>query len=117
MSYNNLLLAGCKETPVFSSTPQMDVACKPPCGADRLTLQANIYASLLNACLSVPACRSFETWGFTDLHTWLWDFNNPTHENVQPLPFDVNYAPKPAYNAMVAALQAAAAAAAAAAVA
>ena len=80
-----------------------------------------------------PACKSFETWGFTDLvrageveasrprwfepllrscvplmqHTWLWDFNNPSHANMQPLPFDVAYAPKPAFTAMVAALEAA----------
>ena len=83
----------------------MDVACQPPCGADRLATQAKIYGDMLGACLSSPACKSFETWGFTDLHTWLWSFNNPTHANLQPLPFDVNYAPKPAFDTLVSVLQ------------
>ena len=30
----------------------MDVACKPPCGADRLALQGQIYGELLGACLA-----------------------------------------------------------------
>lgn len=61
---------------------------------------------MLQACLQNHCCQSFESWGFTDLHTWLWDYNNPTHENMQPLPFDINYQPKPAFNEMLAVLQA-----------
>jgi endo-1,4-beta-xylanase len=75
----------------------MDVRCTPPCGADRLALQAQIYGGMLQACVNNSNCKNFETWGFTDRYTWLWDFNNPTHANMQPLPFDMNYVPKPAY--------------------
>ena len=60
---------------------------------------------MLQACLASPMCKSFETWGFTDLHTWLWSWNNPKHVDMQPLPFDVRYAPKPALGEMLAVLQ------------
>jgi endo-1,4-beta-xylanase len=94
---------------------EMDVRCVLPCGADRLALQAQIYGDILQACLdnSKPTnsngkggCKSFEFWGFTDLHTWLYDFNNPTHENEQPLPWDIKYNPKPAFYQLLAVLQA-----------
>ena len=32
--------------------------------------QAEVYSALLQACLDSPACKNFETWGFTDEHTW-----------------------------------------------
>jgi len=99
---------------------EMDVRCAPAadgtiCGAARLAAQADIYAGMLGACLAnakptAPSgrggCKSFETWGFTDRHTWLWDFQNPKHLDMQPLPFDGNYNAKPAYAAMLATLQA-----------
>jgi endo-1,4-beta-xylanase len=75
---------------------EMDVACKQ-CSASRLQKQAQIYGAMLSACLSVPACKSFETWGFTDLHTWLGTA-------AQPLPFDAAYAPKPAFQQLLAVL-------------
>ncbi len=38
----------------------------------QLNEQAAVYSAALNACLQVPsACKSFETWGFTDKYTWL----------------------------------------------
>jgi endo-1,4-beta-xylanase len=60
----------------------------------------------VQACLNSTACTDFTTWGFTDRYTWLWSFNNPTHANMQPLPFDIDYNPKPAYYELVAVLQA-----------
>ena len=97
---------------------EMDVRCVPPCGADRLALQATIYGDVVQACLnnSKPTaasgkggCKSVEVWGFTDAHTWLWSFENPTGADVKPLPFDINYGKKPAYFEMLAVLQAASA--------
>ena len=96
----------------------MDVRCPlvggAICGADRLAAQAVIYGDILQACLDnvLPGpsgkggCKSFETWGFTDRHTWLWTFENPTHSDVQPLPYSVTYAIKPAYTELLATLQA-----------
>ena len=68
---------------------EMDVRCTA-CNDAKLQLQAAVYGHMLEACLNNSGvCKSFETWGFTDLHSWLWDFNNPTHENVMPLPWDI----------------------------
>jgi endo-1,4-beta-xylanase len=103
---------------------EMDVRCVPAadgtlCGAARLAAQADIYAGLLGACLDNVrptaasgrgGCKVFETWGFTDKHTWIYDFENPKHLNEMPLPFDTEYRIKPAYTAMLATLQGAAAA-------
>eukprot|EP01111_Echinosteliopsis_oligospora_P017780 TRINITY_DN7837_c0_g1_i1.p1 TRINITY_DN7837_c0_g1~~TRINITY_DN7837_c0_g1_i1.p1 ORF type:complete len:321 (-),score=56.64 TRINITY_DN7837_c0_g1_i1:166-1128(-) len=39
---------------------------------DMLHAQAELYNSIMKICLSYPmSCKSFETWGFTDLYTWL----------------------------------------------
>jgi endo-1,4-beta-xylanase len=59
--------------------------------------QAQIYSDAANACQQSPSCWSFTTWGFTDKYTWLG-----TAE--EPLPFDLSYAPKPAWAAITAAL-------------
>ena len=54
-----------------------------------LEKQANVYKTLLLACLDEPGCKSFETWGFSDKYSWL-----PFPENG--LPFDRSYKEKPA---------------------
>ncbi|GMH51073.1 hypothetical protein TrRE_jg5602 [Triparma retinervis] len=55
--------------------------------------QAETYAALLQACLDSPACTNFETWGFSDAHSWLED-------GTHPLPFDENYEEKFAVESM-----------------
>jgi len=56
--------------------------------------QANLYVALLKVCMAQPKCTNFETWGFTDKHTWR---NTDEH----PLPFDENYKGKPAFTSML----------------
>lgn len=60
--------------------------------------QAQLYAKLLEACLAVPRCKSFETWGFTDKDTW-------KGSDKHPLPFDINLQPKAAVASMLAVLK------------
>merc|ERR1712129_472689 len=48
-----------------------------------------VYQTVLRACRAVKACKSFETWGYTDKYTWVG-----TDEH--PLPFDANFNPKQA---------------------
>lgn len=55
------------------------------------------YANALQACLAVPQCSAFVTWGFTDKYTWLGTARHP-------LPFDENYRKKPAWFALDSAL-------------
>jgi len=78
---------------------ELDVSCNANGGcsgwdANKQQLQANVYKGLLQVCMQQPKCTNFETWGFTDKYTWK---NTDQH----PLPFDQNYQPKPAFNALL----------------
>eukprot|EP00658_Telonema_sp_P-2_P022795 TRINITY_DN19120_c0_g1_i1.p1 TRINITY_DN19120_c0_g1~~TRINITY_DN19120_c0_g1_i1.p1 ORF type:complete len:433 (+),score=79.03 TRINITY_DN19120_c0_g1_i1:137-1435(+) len=71
------------------------------CDTQALGTQAEIYAELVQICLSIPECKVLEMWGFTDRHTWTRHFQNPTGKDEMPLPFDVDYKPKPAFSSML----------------
>lgn len=60
--------------------------------------QANIYRGIADTCLSQPLCTAIETWGFTDKYSWIGSHSN--HTRGAALPFDRNYQPKPAYQAL-----------------
>src|SRR5262249_12650756 len=72
-----------------------------PDNPTRLAAQRVIYHDLVAACVAVPGCDTITTWGFTDRYTWIDDAFGP---GQQPLPFDTNYVPKPAYFGITAAL-------------
>lgn len=59
-----------------------------------LQQQADTYARILEICLKVSACTAFQTWGFTDKHSWI-----PEAHPGQgaALLFDDQYRPKPAF--------------------
>lgn len=60
----------------------------------QLTNQAENYRKLIRLCLDNPNCKTFMTWGFTDLYSWIpssmagYDY---------ALLYDKTLAPKPAY--------------------
>lgn len=66
--------------------------------AEDLKRQANIYRQIARACLSHPGCTAIQTWGFTDKYSWIGSHSKKTRGAA--LPFDGNYQPKPAYNAL-----------------
>ena len=69
---------------------------------EKLAAQAEVYRNMLSVCLDAPNCKSFATWGFSDKYSWIpYFFDRPD----SPLPFDEEYRPKPAYNALVEELQ------------
>jgi endo-1,4-beta-xylanase len=78
---------------------ELDVAL--PQGAavtpELLAHQAAIYGSLAEACDRVRACRRLTVWGLSDNYTWL--------AGTSPLPFDSQYQPKPAWDALIQALR------------
>jgi GH35 family endo-1,4-beta-xylanase len=67
-----------------------------------LRAQAEIYKDLLDTCLREPACTLFQTWGFTDMYSWIPEAYTGYG---WALPFDLSYRKKPAYDAMLKRLQ------------
>ena len=63
-----------------------------------LSAQAHLYGDLLSICLRQPACTLFETWGFSDRHSWV-----PGNYRGYgwALPFDADYRRKRAYTVML----------------
>ena len=63
-----------------------------------LQKQADIYRQVAEACVSHPGCTAIQTWGFTDKYSWIGSHSRKTRG--ASLPFDRNYQPKPAYEAL-----------------
>jgi endo-1,4-beta-xylanase len=83
---------------------EMDVrteAVKGPAGSgvpdSQLARQADIYGTVMRACLAVPACKLFTVWGLADKYSWIrWE--DPQNK---PLLFDDALNPKPAYHRLI----------------
>jgi len=75
-----------------------------PTQEERWAYQAGIYKDMVEACLESGACDSFATMGISDSMSWIttscpWCWNEPS-PNGDPLMFDDDFFPKPAYFAM-----------------
>lgn len=68
---------------------------------EKLKQQAKLYVDIIHACQDIKQCSGVTIWGFTDRYSWIPNF---THHPDQPLIFDAQYQPKPAYNAIKEAL-------------
>jgi endo-1,4-beta-xylanase len=64
-----------------------------------LLRQAQIYRSVVHACLQNPGCTAIQTWGFTDKYSWIASHSHGTRGRA--LWFDKTYQPKPAYDAVL----------------
>ena len=65
----------------------------------KLARQAAVYGTVAAACQAQPACFRITTWGFMDRYTWRQPWTGSL-----PLPFDAEYTPKPAWQAIQQAL-------------
>jgi endo-1,4-beta-xylanase len=74
---------------------EMDVRIRnvPGTPAMRLDVQKSVYHSIVAACVAEPRCDGVTLWGFTDAHSWI----DSTFGADDPLLFDEQYAPKPAF--------------------
>jgi endo-1,4-beta-xylanase len=70
--------------------------------ASDLQTQAQIYQSIMTVCLQQPNCTAFQMWGVSYNDSWIPSFF-PGYGAA--LPFDFNYQPTPAFNALMAAMQ------------
>lgn len=90
---------------------EMDVPVERPSTPAKLAEQANTYSGMLRTCLAAPNCKSFIVFG-TDDGNWseppaLARSNSPMQGKLTaPMLFDAEFRPKPAYNAVLATLQA-----------
>jgi endo-1,4-beta-xylanase len=77
---------------------EMDVKVAGVAGSTqaRLDAQRSTYQSIVGLCVREPACRAVTFWGVTDAHSWI--------AGDDPLLFDRQYAPKPAYAGVLEAL-------------
>ncbi|MCS7068020.1 MAG: endo-1,4-beta-xylanase [Meiothermus sp.] len=77
---------------------EMDVRLVGPGSrAERLEKQARVYREVLQVCLRQPRCKVFTLWGVSDAFSW--------RAASEPLVFDADYQPKPAYFALQQTLQ------------
>lgn len=81
---------------------ELDVAIPAISQAPDVAHQAEIYRQVATVCLSNPGCTALQTWGFTDKYSWIGWFTN--HTKGDALPFNRQYRPKPAYQALKQAL-------------
>jgi endo-1,4-beta-xylanase len=68
---------------------EMDVRVPSRRRGDPLAVQRAVYRDVIAACADVPGFAGITFWGVTDAHSWIG--------KDDPLLFDANYAPKPAY--------------------
>lgn len=69
---------------------------------------ADVYSRYLSVALQEPAVKVVLNFGLSDRYTWIQeDFPRRDGAPRRPLPFDENLQPKPAYNAILQAFQAA----------
>jgi endo-1,4-beta-xylanase len=64
-----------------------------------LVRQAQVYRSVVHACLQNPGCTAIQTWGFTDKYSWIGSHSHGTRGRA--VWFDKTYQPKPAYDAVL----------------
>lgn len=75
---------------------EVDVTLEAP--IDQLELQRTLYRDIAQACVREPACTGLTVWGISDRDTWIQTFFGV---DGAPLPWDVEYRPKPAYDGLV----------------
>jgi endo-1,4-beta-xylanase len=68
----------------------------------RFVRQAEVYKDIAKVCMEAQSCTAFVLWGFSDAHSWIPGF---TGHDDDPLIFDREFQPKPAYHALMEALR------------
>lgn len=83
---------------------ELDIRADTPISEADLQTQADDYAATMEACISVETCVGITLWDYTDKYSWI---PNTFSGEGDALPWDENLGKKPAYNAMLGALQSA----------
>ena len=80
----------------------VDLHNHPGSQQERWQFEAGIYRDMLTACLQSRVCDSFATWGVSDSTTYLTCLDPwcQGEADADPLMFDHDFNPKPAYDAV-----------------
>jgi endo-1,4-beta-xylanase len=87
--------------PVNIAISEADVRMILPATPDLLAQQASFFAQMMQDCLSLPQCRSFTLWEYTDKYSWVPGFFKGQGAAT---PWDENLQPKPAFTSLINAL-------------
>ena len=80
-----------------TAVTEADVRMPMPSDSIKRQAQANVYSTMLTACVATPRCISFTVWGFTDKYSWVPSvFVGQGAANI----FDESFEPKPAFQAL-----------------
>ncbi|EKM60491.1 glycoside hydrolase family 10 protein [Phanerochaete carnosa HHB-10118-sp] len=71
---------------------ELDINLDGPGNATAFAQQAKDYWTVVNACMQTQRCVSVSVWGVSDDHSWI--------PNGEPLPWDAEKQPKPAFYAI-----------------
>lgn len=87
---------------IYITEFDVDVHKVPGSQQERWEYQANLYRDMVEACIESKVCTSFATWGVSDSTSWItceekWCVKVP---DADPLMFDRDFNPKPAYFAV-----------------
>jgi len=72
----------------------VDLTNAPVASTEKWQYEAQLYHDMLQACLESGVCDNFTTWGISDSVSWIKE------PNADPLMFDQQFKPKPAYFAV-----------------
>jgi endo-1,4-beta-xylanase len=89
---------------VYITELEVDIGSRLGAQDERYAFQAQVYRDVIDACLESGACRGFYTWGVSDSLSWITCTLPPPNcldePNGDPLLFDRDFIPKPAYYAV-----------------
>ncbi|WP_101254227.1 endo-1,4-beta-xylanase [Streptomyces barkulensis] len=76
---------------------ELDIRMQMPSDSSKLQQQARDYRAVADACLAVSRCSGITVWGVSDRDSWVPDV---FPGEGAACPWDENYQPKPAYDAL-----------------
>ncbi|PWB50201.1 MAG: hypothetical protein C3F13_17185 [Anaerolineales bacterium] len=87
---------------IYVTEMDVDLTDQPGTQLEKWNYQAQIYRSMMEACIESQVCDSFSTWGISDATSWITCERQGCvkEPNADPLLFDRDFNPKPAYFAL-----------------
>jgi GH35 family endo-1,4-beta-xylanase len=90
---------------IYITEFEVDIGSQLGTQEENQAFQAQVYRDMMDACLGSGVCANFTVWGFADSLSWSLCHNQEIpicwdESNGNPLMFDKDFLPKPAYFAV-----------------